>query len=174
MFSSVTAVDLFVVVTLIAGGLLESALRGRGQRSGRERLRENAARQLWRNRLGLVLALLAFFSQTLALPMHPMGPTDPIERAAVELKATFGDLAALCVQEDNRSPTPGPINQTDDCHCPLCQAGAGALAAVLPTPAAEPQRLAIVADFLEPESTALAYNARWRVAAQPRGPPAQV
>lgn len=150
-------------------------MRRRGQRGLREGRRVGAAAASCRDHLGFVLALLVLLSQTLALPLHQMGPTSTSgpEQAAYQLKQVFGDSVVLCVQtEDGKGPA-APLDQSC-AHCPLCQAGAGALAMVLPTPTAEPSRIAVVVRRLAPSSQTPRHIERDRVAAQPRGPPAEV
>ena len=102
-----------------------------------------------------------------------MRPANPSERAAAALHAMFGDLAVLCIVDDAGKGGPAAPDPCD-AHCPLCQAGAGALATVLPTPPAQPARHDVVVGFLTPQSPTRTDAALWRVAAEPRGPPAKV
>jgi hypothetical protein len=122
--------------------------------------------------LGLWLVSFALLSQALALPLHQMGRT-PSQAAIGELRAIFGDAAVLCVQADDGQGAPTLPDQSHS-HCPLCQAGAGALAFVLPVPMATQQLPPVVADFLIPEAQAPPSASRRSLAAQPRGPPSQV
>ena len=59
---------------------------------------------------------------------------------AAELKATFGDAAALCVQVDDKGAPLAPTGSCDD-HCPICRLSAGAGLPALPDAPALPIRL---------------------------------
>jgi hypothetical protein len=129
---------------------------------------------LFGTRLGLFLAGLAFLSQALALPMHRMaGPADVAEIAS-ELKASFGDAAVLCTQADRDDPgAPLPVGHCDD-HCPLCQAGAGALATILPDVSHTAVRENKMAEAIPPPTESGVFAPRRISQAQPRAPPAEV
>ncbi len=90
--------------------------------------------------LSSLVAALALLVQLFALPYHDVlsAPAD-IATVAADLKATFGEAAAVCVQTDGKGGPAAPARDCDD-HCPLCrfasEAAALAPAALvaLPTP----------------------------------------
>jgi hypothetical protein len=93
-------------------------------------------------------ALIVAFSlivQLIAVPYHqalaaPGMAESETAQIAAELKATFGDAAALCVEvEDKGAPFP-PAGHCDD-QCPLCRFAAQAAALVEPDAPALPEQL---------------------------------
>jgi hypothetical protein len=79
------------------------------------------------------LAVFALVVQLLALPYHQArasGAYVPIEGSVAALKATFGDVAALCSETD-RKGAPGPAGGCDD-RCPLCRFASQSAALVAP------------------------------------------
>ena len=85
---------------------------------------------------------LSFLFQLVAVPYHQAlvasaaAAPDAAEVAA-ELKATFGDAAALCVQSEDHGGPGAPAGDCDD-HCPLCQFAAQAAALIAPIAPALP------------------------------------
>jgi hypothetical protein len=99
---------------------------------------------LFRSRLTTAIATLALLFQLAVIPYHQAlasGPAAPDAAAiAAELKASFGDAAALCIQTDGKGAPLSPLGDCDD-HCPLCRFSAQAAAIVAPVPPALPERL---------------------------------
>ena len=80
--------------------------------------------------------VLSFVFQLLAIPYHQspiasaVAAPDPAQIAA-DLKAMFGDAAALCVQTDDKGAPAAPAGDCGD-YCPLCQFAAQAAALIAP------------------------------------------
>ena len=95
-----------------------------------------------------LIALVVAFSliiQLVAAPFHqalaaPGSVESETARIAAELKATFGDAAALCVETDSKGAPPSPVGHCDD-QCLLCRFGLQAEALVAPELPALPVRL---------------------------------
>jgi hypothetical protein len=109
-------------------------------------------------RAGLLLALWALLAQALTFAIPPMAAPGDARHAALELGALFGPGVVICSQADEPSAPP-PVNCGD--RCPICQANAGVLAFVTPTP---PVHFVPVPLLVEP----LAFPKTAR--APPRGP----
>ncbi len=77
------------------------------------------------------------YHQALSAPAP--APSDPA-RIEAQLKAVFGDAAALCVQVDDKGSPTSPAGHCDD-DCPLCRFAAEAAALVTPDLPALPARL---------------------------------
>ena len=120
-------------------------------RSGgdRQRGRRRAKRGVFgfRSQLTAIVATLAVLFQLAVVPYHqalsaPIAAPASVDVAAVaaELKATFGEAAALCVETDRKG---GPLAPAGDCdgHCPLCQFAAQSVALIAPNAPALPERL---------------------------------
>ena len=112
-------------------------MRSATQRIGRRKqrvLKPGAAG--FRFSLTALVTTLSFVFQILAIPYHQalvasaMAAPDAAQIAA-ELKATFGDAAALCVQTDDEGAPAAPAGDCGD-HCPLCQFAAQATALIAP------------------------------------------
>lgn len=123
-------------------------------------------------RYSVLFAAIALFAQLLALPYHhPEAPSDPT-RIAADLKATFGDVAVLCVAADDdgsAAPKDGRHGHCDD-GCPLCQFGAQTVLFVAPVPAL-PARRDAVASLMDGRADFAWQIARPAGFAQPRAPP---
>jgi hypothetical protein len=88
--------------------------------------------------LSLIVQLVAIpYHQALATPLYAPSDTAVI---AAELKATFGDTAALCVHLDDNGAPLRPAGNCDD-QCPLCRFAAQAATLVAPDAPPLPQRL---------------------------------
>lgn len=120
-------------------------------RSGFKRAREGrrGARGLaaFRSPAAAVVAAFALLVQLLVVPHHqalsaPLAPAADVSTlaAAAELKAVFGDAAALCVQTDDKGGPASPAGDCDD-HCPICHFAAQAASLVAPDLPALPGRL---------------------------------
>jgi hypothetical protein len=118
-------------------------------------MRERARRRprpgvaTFRSPLTTVVAALALLFQLVAVPYHqarsaPLAPSalalPDVAAIAADLKATFGDAAALCVQTDDKGGPLAPAGDCDD-HCPLCQFAAQAAALAAPDLPALPERI---------------------------------
>ncbi len=83
-----------------------------------------------------VAVALSLLVQLILIPYHHAlsapGPvsSDPA-RIETQLKAIFGDAAALCVQVDDKGVPTAPAGHCDD-DCPLCRFAAEAAALVTP------------------------------------------
>ncbi len=82
-----------------------------------------------------LLAALSLIIELFAVPYHqalsaPVASPDTAAIAA-ELKATFGDAAALCVQADDKGAPHSPAGCCDD-QCPFCRFAAQAAALIAP------------------------------------------
>jgi|SRR5271165_992162 len=98
----------------------------------------------------LVQLVIAPYHQALSEPAF--GASD-LTRIAAELKTTFGDAAALCVQTDD-GPSKAPLGCCDD-DCPFCRFAAEAATLVVPDFPALPIRSNVTARVgLPPESRA--------------------
>jgi len=111
---------------------------------GKRRATPGAA--VFRSPLTAIAAALALLVQLVVLPYHqalsaPVAPSaaSDIATVAAELKAVFGDAAALCVQSDDPGAPGAPSGDCDD-HCPLCQFAAQASALLAPDLPALPDR----------------------------------
>jgi hypothetical protein len=93
--------------------------------------------------LSLIVAL-SLIVQLFAAPYHQaLGASDPQSdtgQIAAELKATFGDAAALCLQVDDKGAPLHPSGHCDD-QCPLCRFAAQAATLVAPDAPPLPERL---------------------------------
>jgi hypothetical protein len=121
---------------------------------------------------------LSLIVQLFAIPYHqalsaPVAVSDDTAAIAADLKATFGDAAALCVQADDKG---APLAPTGDCdgHCPLCWFAAQAAALVAPDPPAlhAPIRIGREAAGVAPQPGAVPAPPTTRNHA--RGPPLSV
>ena len=118
--------------------------------------------------LSLIVQLFAApYHQALAASASPQSDTTQI---AADLKATFGDAAALCVQVDGKGAPLSPAGHCDD-QCPLCQFASQAAALVAPQLPALPQRLDAACQTLgaasEPGSVPFRLENRNRARAPP-------
>ena len=118
-----------------------------GGKHERRRRRASPGVSGFRSPLTALVAALALLVQIIVLPYHqaqsaPMGASAAVDVAAVaaELRATFGDAAALCAQADDKGAPTAPAGDCDD-HCPLCQLAAQAATLVAPDLPALPVRL---------------------------------
>ncbi|HKN26369.1 MAG TPA: hypothetical protein VJY34_00170 [Roseiarcus sp.] len=103
--------------------------------------------------LSLVLQLFAIpYHQALSAPLVASPDTAAI---SAELKATFGDAAALCVQSDDKGAPRAPGGCCDD-QCPFCRFAAQA-ALIAPDPPAlhEPISLGCATIGIAPEPGAV-------------------
>jgi len=123
-------------------GRKSGSVAGNGKRERRTR-RARPGVAPFRSPLTAVVAALALLFQLAVIPFHQAlsasAPSD-IASIASDLKATFGDAAALCVQTDDKGAPVAPAGDCDD-HCPLCHFSAQAGALVGPDLPALPERL---------------------------------
>jgi hypothetical protein len=88
--------------------------------------------------LSLIIQLVAIpYHQALSAPIFAFSDTSAI---AAELKATFGDAAALCVQAEGKGVPGAPGGCCDD-QCPFCRFSAQTAALIAPDAPALPARL---------------------------------
>ncbi len=121
-------------------------MAGAGKRERRRR-RARPGVAAFRSPLTAVVAALALVFQLVALPYHqalsaplPTAEASDVASISAELKAVFGDAAALCVQTDDKGGPAAPAGDCDD-HCPLCQFAAEAAALIAPDTSFLPERL---------------------------------
>jgi hypothetical protein len=118
---------------------------GAGERMKRRRRGTNPGAAPFRSPLIALVVVLSLIIQLFAVPYHqalaaPGLVESETARIAAELKATFGDAAALCVETDSKGAPPSPAGHCDD-QCPLCRSGAQAAALIAPELPALPVRL---------------------------------
>lgn len=121
--------------------------------------------------LSLLVQLIAVpYHQALAAPTFAESGTNQI---AAELKATFGDAAALCLEFDGKDTPLSPTGHCDD-QCPLCRFAAQASTLVAADAPEAPKRLDAASETLgaasEPSVLPLRLENRYRA----RGPPLKV
>jgi hypothetical protein len=121
--------------------------------------------------LSLIIQLVAVpYHQALAAP----GSTDAgTARIAAELKATFGDAAALCVEVDGKGAPRPPAGHCDD-QCPLCRFAAQGAALVAPELPALPVRLDTASETLGSTSKPSVFPFHLENRYRARGPPLTV
>jgi hypothetical protein len=124
---------------------VSGAGRSKGRRSAQAR--PAAAR---RSPFAALVVALSLLVQVIAVPCHqaraaPGFASDPAVIAA-DLKSSFGDAAAFCVQVDDKGAPLAPAGPCDD-QCPLCRFSAQATTLFAPAPAL-PERLAGAAPVL--------------------------
>lgn len=112
-----------------------------------------------------VVLALSLVLQILFLPYHQalgaaVSPHAGDARIASELKALFGDAAALCVGVDDKGAPAAPNGRCDD-HCPFCRFAAEVGTLVRPDSPALPAPFETVAGDLQTP----------RFANPPRAPP---
>jgi hypothetical protein len=115
-------------------------------KTGRRRRWETPIVAAFRSPLTALVAALALLFQLAVVPYHQAlsapiaAPAVDVAGVAAELKATFGEAAALCVESDGKG---GPLAPAGDCedHCPLCQFAAQGGALIAPDFPALPERL---------------------------------
>jgi len=119
--------------------------------------------------------MLALLGQWLAPAAHWMAPPTEVAGVAAELKAAFGDIAVLCIQDrdagDERTPV-DPSHRCDD--CPLCQLHAAIHALAPPPPFGAPIRIAAAAEKLAFSPEIVRPKSPRTAFAQPRAPPLEV
>ncbi len=143
-----------------------------GKRAVRKSATRSASSRAF-SRLAVLIAALALFGQLLALPYHhPQGRSDHAEVAAF-LKATFGDAAVLCVDDDAHPAAPEHRHDHSDGDCPLCQFGAQTVLFAAPAPML-PERIDVAAAPLPVQVEFSLQASKPNGIAQPRAPPAEV
>ncbi len=134
-----------------------------GGRTGRRRRRAKPGVAARRSPLTAIVAALALLFQLAVIPYHqalsaPIAAPAAVDVAGVaaDLRATFGEAAALCVQSDGKGGPEAPAGDCDD-HCPLCQFAAQAAALIPPDLPVLPARFDLVVLTLgaAPEANAL-------------------
>ena len=106
----------------------------------------------------------------LSLPAHSPARLSLSAQVAGELKATFGDAAVLCVQDDEAQNPGTPAPHAHD-NCPLCQFQAHALGLQVPDLAVLPHEFAPSGDTPIASTELAPQPSRWPSTSQPRGPP---
>jgi len=121
--------------------------------------------------LSLLVQLIAIpYLQALAGPGFAEAETAEI---AAELRATFGDAAALCVEVNDKGAPISPAGHCDD-QCPLCRFAAQATALVAPEAPAPPERLDAACQSLGAASEPGVVSFRLENRNRARGPPLAV
>ena len=120
-------------------------MSGFGKRTVRRRHRARPGAASSRSPLTALVVALSLIVQLFAIPYHQAlaGPgfaESETAKIAAELKATFGDAAALCVEVDGKGAPLAPAGHCDD-QCPLCRFAAQAATLVAPDAPALPERL---------------------------------
>ena len=119
-------------------------VRGAG-RTERGELRTRPGAGPFRSPLAALAVALSLIVQLFAIPYHqalsaPFVVAPDTAAIAAELKATFGDAAALCVQADDKGAPHSPGGCCDH-DCPFCRFSAQVAALVVPDAPALPRRL---------------------------------
>ena len=109
-------------------------MSGGARRSGRGRRPAKPGVAAFRSPLTALIVALSLVFQLVAIPYHQAliasaAAAPDAAQVAAELKATFGDAAALCVQSEDQGGPAAPAGDCDD-HCPLCQFAAQAAALI--------------------------------------------
>ncbi|HME83228.1 MAG TPA: hypothetical protein VKG91_01430 [Roseiarcus sp.] len=120
-------------------------MSGFGKRRVRRRHRARPGAASSRSALTALLVALSLLVQLIAIPYHqalaaPEFAQSETAKIAAELKATFGDAAALCVEVDGKGAPLAPAGHCDD-QCPLCRFAAQAATLVAPDAPALLERL---------------------------------
>jgi hypothetical protein len=118
---------------------------GAVRRTGRRRRDARAGVASVGSPLTALIVALSLLVQLIAIPYHqalaaPLFGESDTARIAANLKATFGNAAALCVHVDDKGTPIAPAGHCDD-QCPLCRFAAHAAALVAPDAPALPQRV---------------------------------
>jgi hypothetical protein len=155
-------------------------VNSRGRRQGPRTLRASPRTASLRSPLTALIAALSLFVQLIAIPYRQALAASEFSAAdaaaiAADLKATFGDAAALCVQVDGSgAPSPfAPAHSCDD-QCPLCRFSAQVSALVLPDAPAVPARLYADCRSIGAAPQLGAFDARPTPANRARAPPLAV
>ncbi len=117
-------------------------MNGGARRRGRGGRRAKPGVASFRSPLTALIVALSLVFQVVAIPYHQARTGSGSDTAAVaaELKATFGDAAALCIQVDDKGAPLAPKGTCDD-QCPLCRLSAQVAALTAPEAPALPVRL---------------------------------
>ena len=118
---------------------------GAGERMKRRRRGTNAGFPPFRSLSIRLVVALSLIVQLFVVPFHqalaaPGLAESETARISAELKATFGDAAALCVEADGKGAPLAPSGRCDD-QCSLCRFGLETAALVAPELPALPLRL---------------------------------
>ena len=140
---------------------------------GARRARPGAGR---RSPIAALFAALALIVQLVAAPAHQAeaepGARRALSATAAELKARFGDAAALCIRSDDGN-APAGSHDCDD-HCPLCRFSAETALIVAPDLPALPARLDASCRTLEPAAGSCAVRRFLSPQNRARAPPLPV
>jgi hypothetical protein len=117
-----------------------TSLRGGARRRGCGGKRPKPGGASFRSPLTALAVALSLLVQLFAIPYHqalsaPLADSDDTAAIAAELKATFGDAAALCVEADDKGAPHAPGGCCDD-DCPFCRFAAQTAALIAPDPPA--------------------------------------
>jgi hypothetical protein len=149
---------------------------GKGTERRRPRATPSAASS--RSSLTALVVALSLLVPLVATPYHQAlaGPgfaESETARIAAELKATFGDAAALCVEVDGKAAPISPAGHCDD-QCPLCRFAAQAATLVAPDAPALPGPLDAACQTLGSASERGAVPCRLKSRNRARAPPLAV
>ncbi len=141
---------------------------------GGRRTKSGAGR---RSPVAALFAALALIVQLVAAPAHQAEAERgaralALSATAAELKARFGDAAALCIRADDGG-APAGSHDCDD-QCPLCRFSAEAAALVAPDLPALPARLEASCRTLTPAAEACAVPRPLSPQNRARAPPLPV
>lgn len=107
-------------------GGLRSAVTLRRRDRGLRTRRPTTGMAAVRDRALAIFAVISLVAQLLVIPYHQalaIGATPADAATAAELRAIFGDAAALCVKGDRERTPVSPVGDCDD-HCPFCRVAA--------------------------------------------------
>jgi hypothetical protein len=116
-----------------------------GKRTERRGCRARPGAAAARSPLTALIVAFSLLVQLIAIPYHqalaaPGIAESETAKITAELKATFGEAAALCVEVDGKGAPLAPAGHCDD-QCPLCRFAAQAATLVAPEAPALPERL---------------------------------
>ena len=153
-------------------------VKGRGARIKRRRLRAGSCAASLRSTLTAFVVAFSLFFQLVAVPYHqalaaPVFTGSGTAQIAAELKATFGDAAALCAETDGKGAPLFPAGHCDD-QCPLCRFAAQAAVLIAPDAFDLPKRLDAACQTLAAASEPTVFPFRLENSNRARGPPLTV
>ncbi len=153
-------------------------MSGGARKGGRGRRRAEFGVASFRSPVAALAVALSLLIQLLAIPYHqalsaPGFASSDTSAIAAELKATFGDAAALCGQADGKGAPGAPAGHHDD-QCPLCQFFAQVSALVAPDASVIPIRLSVACRSIGAAPQLGALEARPTSAHRARAPPLAV
>jgi hypothetical protein len=155
-------------------------VNGGRRRPGRPTRRARPVCGAFRSPLTALIVAISLIAQLIAVPYHRAAAAPELARLetaaiAAELKATFGDAAALCAHVDDvGAPSPlSPARHCDD-QCQLCRFSAQTATLIAPDAPALPARLETDRQTIAAASDSAAFPACPTKRTRARAPPLAV